>query len=294
MAAKKKIIITQKINNVIYEVMPKTHADMVFTDAEYTENLSHRLSQTAELLSTHGLDIDTLRTRYNAIIQAAPENFQSFKEVYDYLQSDGDPVRAFYDLIGGKRTAEEYPTLTNEQYVDLLYTKLVELYNVNEIDNKFLELSNNINNSLADMDNRISVITSNVTALDTKIDNVSNKVDQTRTDLELQINQSSYAYVGTEPPEGDSEGSTIWYQIEIPEEAGPGDDTSSNNSDPNVDDDIGDDIGDSGSNIDDDFPAGDNSSSGSESTEPSNNTDGTDIDDGDEIIDGDDPVDDEL
>ena len=43
MADKKKIIITKKLNNVLYEMIPKTHSDMVYVDKKYDVTLTEKL-----------------------------------------------------------------------------------------------------------------------------------------------------------------------------------------------------------------------------------------------------------
>ena len=81
---KKKIVITKKLNNVLYEMIPKTHADMVYVDKKYSVTLTEKLYDMCELLQTRKEDIDDIRKGYNEIIGDAPDNFNTFKEVWDY------------------------------------------------------------------------------------------------------------------------------------------------------------------------------------------------------------------
>ena len=90
MADKKKIVITKKLNNVLYEMIPKTHADMVYVDKKYSVTLTEKLYDMCELLQTRKEDIDDIRKGYNEIIGDAPDNFSTFKEVWDFVNINGD------------------------------------------------------------------------------------------------------------------------------------------------------------------------------------------------------------
>ena len=63
MADKKKIIITKKLNNVLYEMIPKTHSDMVYVDKKYDVTLTEKLYDMCELLQSRKEDIDDIRVK---------------------------------------------------------------------------------------------------------------------------------------------------------------------------------------------------------------------------------------
>ena len=137
MADKKKIVITKKLNNVLYEMIPKTHADMVYVDKKYSVTLTEKLYEMCELLQTRKEDIDDIRKSYNEIIGDAPDNFNTFKEVWDYVNINGDPTSELIKLIESKQAAEEGKGLSTHDLTDYLYEKLKYGYSKEELDKKF-------------------------------------------------------------------------------------------------------------------------------------------------------------
>lgn len=141
---KKKIIITKKLNNIFYEMMPKTHADVVYTDKDYSVTLTEKLYAMCELLETRGEDAKDLRDKYNEIVADAPSNFNTFKEVWDYININGDPKSELIKLIESKQAAEPGKGLSTHDFTDYLYAKLKNGYSKEELDNKFLVIEDKI------------------------------------------------------------------------------------------------------------------------------------------------------
>ena len=137
MADKKKIIITKKLNNVLYEMIPKTHSDMVYVDKKYDVTLTEKLYDMCELLQSRKEDVDDIREKYNEIVGGSPESFNTFKEVWDYVNINGDPTSELINLIESKQAAEEGKGLSTNDFTDYLYEKLKNGYSKEELDKKF-------------------------------------------------------------------------------------------------------------------------------------------------------------
>lgn len=137
MADKKKIIITKKLNNVLYEMIPKTHSDMVYVDKKYDVTLTEKLYDMCELLQSRKEDIDDIRVKYDEIVGGSPESFNTFKEVWDYVNINGDPTSELINLIESKQAAEEGKGLSTNDFTDYLYQKLKNGYSKEELDKKF-------------------------------------------------------------------------------------------------------------------------------------------------------------
>ena len=137
MADKKKIIITKKLNNVLYEMIPKTHSDMVYVDKKYDVTLTEKLYDMCELLQSRKEDIDDIRVKYDEIVGGSPESFNTFKEVWDYVNINGDPTSELINLIESKQAAEEGKGLSTNDFTDYLYEKLKNGYSKEELDKKF-------------------------------------------------------------------------------------------------------------------------------------------------------------
>lgn len=143
----KDIILTRKINNVIYEIMVKTNSNMVYVGEKDT--LTEVLSKIADLLTENKENIDEVKKRYDEIISPSDDNpnegnkpsettgFKSFKEVWDYLNVNGEPKSELIRLIESKQASEEGKGLSENDFTDILYKKLLNDYTKEELDAKF-------------------------------------------------------------------------------------------------------------------------------------------------------------
>ena len=129
------MILTKKVNNVIYELMVKTNTDQVYDGNGIT--LTERLDNIFELLTTSKKDVENIRTLYDEVVGDAPETFQSFKEVWDYVNINGNPKSELLKLIDSKQKAEEGKGLSTNDFTNALKEKLENSYTKEEFDNKF-------------------------------------------------------------------------------------------------------------------------------------------------------------
>lgn len=196
MADKKKIILTHKLKNVLYELMPKTHADVVYTDKAYSVTLTEKLYDMCELLETRKEDIDDIKKKFDEITAGTPSDFGTFKEVWDYVNINGDPKSELIDLIESKQAAEEGKGLSTNDFTDYFYNKLKYGYSKEELDEKFLILEDDIEE------------------LDNKIDEESNTRKEEDDILKDKIKKHNTFIGENAPTEKDGvESGDIWYKL---------------------------------------------------------------------------------
>ena len=137
----KNVILTKKINNVIYECFVKTNSNMVYTD-EYT-TLTETLEDVYNLLTEFKDNHNELEEEFGKLFGEDEHTFRSFKEVYDYVNINGDPKSALIKMIEGKQNAEEGKGLSTHDLDDMLYAKLKYGYSKEELDEKFKVVQTN-------------------------------------------------------------------------------------------------------------------------------------------------------
>lgn len=132
----KNTILTKKLNNIIYELLVKTSSDMVYTDSSTT--LTETLSDISDILSTQNKSFEEVMSDIKALTKGADHLQDEIKEIYDYININGDPKSALIKMIEGKVGAEEGKSLTSNDFTDVLKEKLENGYTKEELDEKFL------------------------------------------------------------------------------------------------------------------------------------------------------------
>jgi hypothetical protein len=157
-------ILTKKVNNVIYELMVRTTADQVF-DADGV-TLTEQLGRIFELLATSKNEVKDIRDKYDDICSDAPEFFNSFKEVWDYVNVNGDPKSELLKLIDGKVTSEEGKGLSTNDFTDILKEKLTNDYTPEQLDARFELIKNSQSDFKVEIEKRIIDVENRVNALE--------------------------------------------------------------------------------------------------------------------------------
>ena len=131
----KYTVLTKKIDNIMYELFVKTHSDMVYVND--TTTLTETLVKLSDLLTDSKKTEAELREEYNKLTNGAPDRFNTFKEVWDYVNVNDDPKSELIQLIEKKQNAEEGKGLSTHDFTDLLYDKLKNDYTASQLDEKF-------------------------------------------------------------------------------------------------------------------------------------------------------------
>ena len=129
-------VLTKKVNNTIYELMVRTTTDQVLDKNGVT--VTEQLSNIFDLLTTSKREVKEIRDEYDRICGDAPEFFNSFKEVWDYVNVNGDPKSELLKLINSKVESEEGKGLSTNDFTDILKEKLEKGYTAKELDEKFV------------------------------------------------------------------------------------------------------------------------------------------------------------
>ena len=216
---KKSIILKKKINNIIYEIMPKTHAKTVYVDDEYKLTLTEKLLSICELLTNNQVDIDNIKECLDKISLDINENVtEQFKEVWKYLNINGEPESELIKLIKSKQDSEDGKGLSTNDFTDLLLEKLESDYTKEELTEKFTEMWDNFLEKTTEIDQSIK-------ELDEKIDSsVKDMTDALKEEKETRENADDdlakkvsrhNTYMSPIPPSDEDgvEDNTTWYQV---------------------------------------------------------------------------------
>ena len=131
----KNTVLTKKLNNVIYELMVKTNSDMVQTESGVT--LTEKLAEITDLLVSHEKSYEALKKSFDEMMGDSNPYFDSFKEIWDYINVNSNPKSELIQLIDSKQAAEEGKGLSECDFTTILREKLVNGYSKEELDEKF-------------------------------------------------------------------------------------------------------------------------------------------------------------
>ena len=177
----KKIVLTRKLNNVIYELLVKTCSDMVYVNSNVT--LTEVLSDFADRFINLDGRTTTLEEEFSDLVEDAPETFRTFKEVWDYVNVDGDPKSALIELIDSKVEKEEGKGLSTHDLTDILYEKLSNDYTKEELNEKFQIIIEDIDAAKQEVEQNAKNYTDETTQalaieIQEKIDEVNEEIEE--------------------------------------------------------------------------------------------------------------------
>ena len=179
----KNLILTKKLNNVVYELMVKTNSDMVYVDDTHT--LTERLSNITDFFTDFRGDFKDLKKAFDEVLHGAPETFNSFKEVWEYVNITNNPKSALIQLIESKQAAEEGKGLSTHDFSDVMYEKLKNGYSKEELDRRFeiiIDTTNKTIEALQDDLNNLS------TDINKKINDINNRPNIIVSETKIQDN----------------------------------------------------------------------------------------------------------
>lgn len=187
MATKKNLVLRKTIEGVLYDLMVKTVTDQVYTNDD-TKTLTTIIDEinAAVAAKAGSADLTALEERINNMIADAPEAYDTFKEISDYLSSHKSEYEALVNLASNKVDKEDGKGLSTNDFTDELATKLTELYTKLELD----ELLDDIRTRLS----AVETATGNPTAV-TAADVKYTMSDGTETTVKAALDELLYVPV---------------------------------------------------------------------------------------------------
>lgn len=184
MAEQRSLTLRKTINGIMCELMVKTISDQVYINNETTLTMAlDNLNRVVEMKANVS-DLTSLEERFNRLIQDAPEEFDTLKEIADYIDSHQVDYDSVIEALNGKVDKVEGKGLSTNDFSDDLYNKLDELYTKVVLDGKFDDITQEINgvkDSITNINNDITninqtLVTQNETILaqNTRIENLEN------------------------------------------------------------------------------------------------------------------------
>ena len=153
----KNTVLTKKLNNVVYQLLVKSSADMIYTDEDTT--LTDTLRQISEVLSNHNNSFSDVLQQISNIVGDVTAAENEIREIWNFLQSDSGEGSSLIDLLNQKVDKQEGKDLSDNNFTSELKSKLEDSYTNTEIDNKLEVLEESINtHAPADLIDRVSAL----------------------------------------------------------------------------------------------------------------------------------------
>lgn len=163
----KNAVLTKKLNDVVYELLVKSSSNMIYVDSETT--LTEILSDIGDALTSYNRTFTEVMADINSLVRSDDSTRETLREIWSYINVDGDPKSALIQMIESKVTAEEGKGLSTCDFTDVLKEKLLNDYTKSELDEKFTIVMNKINEvapsglvqRVTDLENKSNMVVTN-------------------------------------------------------------------------------------------------------------------------------------
>lgn len=129
--ASKNVILQMKLENVLTDIMVRTGSDNVIVDVAKNETLATRLASIARDLQsmtangmTEGKVNELIAAKINALVNGAPQAYDTLKEIADYISKNQTAVDAINSAIGNKVDKVVGKGLSSNDFTTVLMNKL--------------------------------------------------------------------------------------------------------------------------------------------------------------------------
>lgn len=142
----KNTILTKKLNNVVYELLVKSSADMVYTDENTT--LTDTLSNITDILTNHDNSFIDVMRQLTDICGDISSNRDDIGEIWNFLNgssSGGEGEQSLAQLLNNKVDKVEGKGLSQYDFTEFFRDKLLNDYTPEQLDAKFGEIIAQIN-----------------------------------------------------------------------------------------------------------------------------------------------------
>lgn len=137
----KNTILTKKLNNVVYELLVKSSADMVYTDENTT--LTDTLSNITDVLTNHNNSITDVMGQLTNICGDVTAIENEITEIWRFL-NDHETDEGIAQLLNGKVDKEAGKGLSQCDFTQFFKDKLQNDYSREELNAKFEEMLSQI------------------------------------------------------------------------------------------------------------------------------------------------------
>lgn len=149
----KNVVLTHKFNKVVYALAIRTTTDVVY-DKEYKYTLTEMLSDITDALVSNFQKIAKVSEAFDHLMADCPEEFNTLKEIADYINVNGDPKSELIQLIDTKVDKEEGKGLSSNDFTDVLKAKLENDYTAEQL----TEIFNNQDAINASISQRVLIL----------------------------------------------------------------------------------------------------------------------------------------
>lgn len=89
----KNIVLVKELDKVLYALAIRTTAHMVYTDDTYQYTITELINDISNTLVSNSKKITILSERLEYLLEDAPEEYDTLKKLFDYINSQNDDIR---------------------------------------------------------------------------------------------------------------------------------------------------------------------------------------------------------
>jgi predicted transcriptional regulator len=89
----KNIVLVKELDKVLYALAIRTTAHMVYTDDTYQYTITELINDISNTLVSNSKKITIISERLEYLLEDAPEEYDTLKKLFDYINSQNDDIR---------------------------------------------------------------------------------------------------------------------------------------------------------------------------------------------------------
>lgn len=113
----KNVILTKRFRDAVYALAVRTTTQMVYMDDKYEYTLTEMLNDIVTAIASSDSKIDINSEKLNNILKDAPEEMQTFIDVWHYINVDGESPLA--QAIRNRYTKGEVDSILDDMVTDI-------------------------------------------------------------------------------------------------------------------------------------------------------------------------------
>lgn len=144
----KDFILTKRIHDVVYELIPKTRANMVYMDEDDKVTLTEKIIDIFDMLNKQYESQEALKEAIEKILGPQTEEnkcqFQTFVDVWNYVNVSKDSTSTLAKMFKTKVDVEDGKGLSTNDFDDAMKKKLIDTYTKMEVNGLMVRAANQI------------------------------------------------------------------------------------------------------------------------------------------------------